>query len=349
MQLELIIPTIYNFLVPAMFIGFIFAFVARILIYLSVKSEQRFVIEFEHRVESFLLSDKRTNVGKFHQIADKILRQTHYEFYVLKAKRRLRRFDYPISIYERVFGITNGSQRLIDDTLKQTQYLGRSNNPDFERIAKSVFASNPFFSRFVGLFSKSVVDDMLYIFPSVLIICGILGTFIGIIAGLPELRSIDPSNYGGMSTVLNGFLDHMSYAMSTSVVGMLLSLAMTLLNSAMSSYSTYLDLIDRYKNSLSFIWEECLYRTTSGVSPIRSGNMNHTPPPSIPGSSARSDDHQYDDSSKAEDFDEVSEYNEFENAYDQEGGSNYSSNLPPLPESVSGDFETIRPSKFKLD
>ena len=39
---------------------------------------------------------------------------------------------------------------------------------------------------------------------------------------------------------------------------MILSLAMTLCNTVLSPYSTYVDVIDIYKNSLNFIWKECV-------------------------------------------------------------------------------------------
>lgn len=248
-------------MMPFMVLGFLFAIFARTIIFITVKCEWKFAVEFEHRVEKYLIDDKRNGNPEFHDITKKILDKTHYEFYVLKAKRRMRRFDYPVTFFERVFGIVKASERVIEDTLKQTQYIKSQNEPDFDRVAKYVFGTNPFYNRFMGFVPQNMVDDLLNVFPGLLIICGILGTFVGIVGGIPELGQMDVTDVQSTNTMLNGFLTNMSFAMSTSILGMLLSLIVTIFNTALSSYGTYIEVIDIYKNALNFLWKETHHAT----------------------------------------------------------------------------------------
>ena len=256
---DTLVWVIYNFMMPIMLVSFGIAVFARIVIYVTVKCEWRFAVEFEHRVEKFIIDDGREQRPDFHDITQDLLNKTHYEFYLLKAERRMRRFDYPVTYFERVFGIVKASERIIEDTLKQTQYVIKSDeDPDFDRVAKYVFGTNPYYNKFMGVIPKNIMDDLLSIFPGLLIICGILGTFVGIVAGIPELGKMDVTDMSSTSTMLSHFLKNMAFAMTTSILGMILSLAMTLCNTVLSPYSTYVDVIDIYKNSLNFIWKECV-------------------------------------------------------------------------------------------
>lgn len=254
---ETLVNLIYHFMVPTMLTLFVVAVIARVIIYVTVRSEWRFTVEFEHRVESFLLDEGRPMKASFQELTKELLDKTHYEYYLLKAKRQRRRFDYPVTLFERVFAIVKASERIIEDTIKQTKYVKMNDEPDFDRMAKYIFASNPYYNRFLGMLSKNIVDDLLNLLPGLLIIFGILGTFVGIVGGIPDLRLLDVTNVESTSVMLNAFLDNMSFAMTTSILGMSLSLVMTVVNASFSPYATYVELIDIYKNSLSFVWKEC--------------------------------------------------------------------------------------------
>ena len=256
---EYLVQGVYDLMMPFMLVAFAIGVVARVVIYITVKCEWRFAVEFEHRVEKFIIDESRMKQPDFHIITQDLLNKTHYEFYLLKAERRMRRFDCPVTYFERVFGIVKASERIIEDTLKQTQYVTKSeDDPDFDRVAKYVFGTNPYYNRFLGVIPKNIIDDTLNIFPGLLIICGILGTFVGIVGGIPELGKMDVTDVESTSTMLSLFLNNMAFAMTTSILGMFLSLVMTLLNTTLSPYATYVDVIDIYKNSLNFIWKECV-------------------------------------------------------------------------------------------
>lgn len=249
----------FNAIVPLMIGAFIFGVMARIIIYLTVKSEWKFASEFEHRVEKMIIDESKKHNQDFHDLTGELLERTHFELYLLKAQRRARRMDYPVTMYERLFGIIQASKRIVEDTLKQTQYVKHQENPDFDRVARFVFATNPYFNKFLGVVPKTIIDDVVNVIPGLLIICGILGTFVGIVTGIPELKMMDVTDIKATGAMLDHFLMSMSFAMTSSILGMVLSLILTLVNTAMSPYALYVDVIDIYKNSLSFIWQDCIH------------------------------------------------------------------------------------------
>jgi hypothetical protein len=92
--------------------------------------------------------------------------------------------------------------------------------------------------------------------PSLFIIGGIFGTFLGISKGLPALKAMDPGNIVAAQATLENFLESMTLAMYSSVVGIFLSVCFTLLNAFMSFNSMYLSLVDRFTQSLELLWKE---------------------------------------------------------------------------------------------
>lgn len=246
---------IYNFSIVAMILMFSMAVFARIMMFIAVKCEWKFVVEFEHRVEKFLIDEHKDNALDFHSTAKELLNKTHYEFYELKAQRRLRRFDYSVSIFERKFGILKAAEKVIEDTLKQVLYIKNQKDPDFSRIARYVFGNSPYYNKLMGFFTRNIMDDLLKFFPIMLIVCGILGTFVSLMAGLPEIGLVNNANLE--NNFLNDFINMVTWAMTTTILGLCLSLLMRLFNIFFAPDGILVDIIEIYKNSLSFIWEEC--------------------------------------------------------------------------------------------
>jgi hypothetical protein len=57
---------------------------------------------------------------------------------------------------------------------------------------------------------------------------------------------------------LEGFLNSMAYAMSSSVIGISLSVLMTVVNTAFSCHVKFVNLVDDFKDGLKFIWNESI-------------------------------------------------------------------------------------------
>jgi hypothetical protein len=93
--------------------------------------------------------------------------------------------------------------------------------------------------------------------PGLFIIGGILGTFIGMMTALPQLSGMDLSNAEQTKTIMDGFLAQMSHALVTSILGIVLSISMSLFNSVCDPEGLFVTIVDRYSSALNVVWTRC--------------------------------------------------------------------------------------------
>lgn len=246
-------------LILLMIIVFAVGVVLKLLMYFLVRSELNLAKAVEtrtHRYLDHLYEDIERSSG-FHGVVEAILRRTYDEVYVRRSKlRRKRKGDPEVAVLHRVFLVEDGAKSVIKDTLNQTKYHDRERVPDFKGIAKYVFMSNPYFTRLWGVVPVGTTNSVLSILPGLFIIGGIFGTFLGISRGLPALKTIDPGNVAAAQATLGNFLESMTFAMNSSVVGIFLSVCFTVLNSFLSLNSVYVRLVDKFTHSLELIWKD---------------------------------------------------------------------------------------------
>jgi len=246
-------------LMMIMIIVFIIGVILKLLMYYLLKAEHSFSSAVETRTHRYLnneYGESKTN-RKFHNLVEFILRKAFEESYIARKKQsRKRKGDPSTAVLSKMFLVEVGAQNLIGDTLKQTRYHDSGNPPDFKDIAKYVFRSNPYFNKLWGVIPIGVANNVFSILPSLFIIGGIFGTFLGISKGLPSLKAIDPGNIAAAQATLESFLESMTFAMYSSVVGIFLSVCFTILNTFLSYNNVYLNLVDKYTQSLGLIWKE---------------------------------------------------------------------------------------------
>ena len=245
-------------LMPILIFVFFIGAILKFLMYYLLKSEYNFSSAFETRTHRFLNKeypeDKKLN--KFNEVVGFILNKTFDESYTARKLFRKRKEDSRVVALNRMFLIETGAKSLIDDTLKQTKYHDSGREPDFESISKYAFNSNPYFNKLWGFIPIGLMNNVFSRLPSLFIIGGIFGTFLGISKGLPALKAMDPGNIAVAQATLENFLESMTLAMYSSVVGIFLSVCFTLMNTFMSFNSMYLSLIDRFTQSLELLWKE---------------------------------------------------------------------------------------------
>jgi hypothetical protein len=162
-----------------------------------------------------------------------------------------------MSLTDRVFLVEEGVARLVSDTLKQTRYLKRENQEvKMVELTKSVFDTNPFFNRLLGAFPVSLLNELINILPGLFIIGGIFGTFLGIAKGLPELRDMDLQKIEETKRIMGMFLEGISMAMIKSILGIFLSVSMSLINTVLAPEGIFYNLINRYSAALDTLWNE---------------------------------------------------------------------------------------------
>jgi hypothetical protein len=245
-----------DLLLPLMTAAFIVAALTRALIYHTVKRELWFVREFEKRVNTEFEEGKLPKPMSFFRFTKKIMEKTFYECFELRSKYMRRKPDHVMSLTDRLFLVEGGSARIVGDSLRRLRTLKfRAETPEeLHRIAKAVFSQNPAFSKILAIVPIKAVNDVINILPGMFVIGGIFGTFLGIMKGLPALSGMNLEDMDATKKVMDGFLFVVAHSMSTSAMGIILCVSMTMFNTLMSPEDVFSNVVNRFTHSLEDIW-----------------------------------------------------------------------------------------------
>ncbi len=245
-------------LLPTLVVLFFVGTFFRILVYYTVKRNEWFAREFEKRMNKFIEADRPTDKHSFYVTVKRLLERTYYELFEVRAIMRRRKLDYVMAPGDRLFLIQAGSAFLVKDTLRQIRFLRYGGErPRFVEISKTVFQNNPCFNRVFGILPAAPVNDALNVLPSIFIIGGIFGTFMGIMKALPELGGMDLANAEATKLTMGAFLTRLSFSMATSIVGIFLSVVMTLINTFLNPERIFMEVVNRFEYSMEFLWQRC--------------------------------------------------------------------------------------------
>ncbi len=262
--INLVVEHAIDYLMPILLIAFVIAAVMRLLITVTIQRQKRFVKEFCKRVHQDIMNNPEPHGSYYHHVK-RALTRTYFETFELRQRFKRRNEDHIMTVGDRMFLIQDGIIRLIDDFLQHVRYLRKGDSqPDFQEISNSVFASNPIFNRVMGIFSLSRTNDVLNILPSIFIVAGIFGTFLGIMKALPELTAMDITNAEASKVVIDSFLIKISFALSTSILGIVLSIIMSFMNALLSPTSTYVEIVDAFTSAAEILWNKSENNDSTG-------------------------------------------------------------------------------------
>lgn len=245
-------------IMPIMFAVFGIAILLRALIYYTIQREDTFAAEFEKRVNRFLAEDEHKGSRSFFLLSKTLLEKTYYEMFEVRSIMKRRRLDHIMGPGDRIFLVQQGMAYLVRDTLKEIKFMKYDgNHPHLLESIKSVFANNPCFTRILGVLPMGAFNDMLNIVPGLFIVGGIFGTFLGIMQALPELGAMDIRNPESTKLVMDTFLAKIAFSMSTSTVGIMLSVVMTVYNNFLSPERLFVKIVDRFERNLFRLWSRC--------------------------------------------------------------------------------------------
>jgi hypothetical protein len=247
-------------LMPVMVVGFFVAIAMRVLIWMTVKREAWFAKAFEKRTYEYLLKKKKTKAkySSYYVTTKMLLEKTYYELFIMRSILKRRNPDIIMDKSDRIFLVQQGCARLVKDTLKHIRFYrydqGRPNTFD---SSVQIFEKNPQFNAVFGYLPVGTFNEVLNLLPGVFIVCGIFGTFLGIMQALPELGAMDIADIDKTKQVMDQFLVKMSYSMVTSILGIILNLTLTFLNAFMNPNKVFVDIVERYNNALDTLWSSC--------------------------------------------------------------------------------------------
>lgn len=245
----------------------------RTMIYYTVRRHEWFAREFEKRVNLFIDSEVpgQTADASFYVLAKKNLERTYYEVFEVRDRMKRRRPDGIMALSDRIFLVRQGCAWLVKDILKQVKFLKwREENPKLLNITKATFQHNPCFNNVFGILPMTGLNDLISILPGLFVVAGILGTFIGIAGGLSELGSMNLQDVENTKNVMDRFLHEISYAMGTSIAGIIFSLMSHIVNVILSPERSYVSMIDRFESALDLLW----YRSDHNKFPEQEGSFD---------------------------------------------------------------------------
>jgi len=276
--LQIIIRNFINYLPYGMAVVFCTAVAFRWAIYYTVRRHDWFAKQFELRVHKYLDTDAaKTNKNvSFYALTKKLLEKTFYETFAMRDRKASERLDHVMSVNDRVFLVKQGCAWMVKDILKQLKFLKWSKEtPKLQTITRSTLQHNPCFNKVFGIFPMGAVNDLVTILPGLFVVAGILGTFLGIKGGLLQLGSLDISDVEGSKNIMDSFLHEIGFAMASSIVGIAFSLALHLINTAMSPERVMHSLVDRFESAMDLVW----YRSENNELPenLTAFNENRDP------------------------------------------------------------------------
>lgn len=243
-----------DLLMPAMAVFFVVSITLRVLVWYTVKREDWFAKEFSKRVKKFMDARHEKADQSFYVVCKRLLEITYYEVFEIRSIMKRRNPDAIMTVTDRVFLVQQGSARLVTDTLKQVKYLKWGERPKFLEISNTVLRNNPCFNKVFGIIPVSTFNDFLNTVPGLFIVGGIFGTFLGIMKALPELGGMNLSDVEGSKLIMDNFLLKISFSMSTSIIGIILSVTMSLANTFFSCEKVYMDTVERLENEFDTLW-----------------------------------------------------------------------------------------------
>jgi hypothetical protein len=106
----------------------------------------------------------------------------------------------------------------------------------------------------LNFFPVAPISRLNDVLPTVFVVLGIFGTFIGISMALPEIAEMDFGNLEGAGDTLKTFVLKVTFAMKTSIAGILFSLIMTFLNTLAPVRGTREKTFKKVANCFENIW-----------------------------------------------------------------------------------------------
>jgi hypothetical protein len=244
------------YLIGFMFLLFFAGMALKALIYYTVRRQEWFSQEFDKRVDHFIEEREPESSVSFYMIVKRLLEKTYYELFRVRYAMKRRKPDVLMTVTDRVFLVKQGAAFFVHDILKPLRHIkyNDSNHPKLLSTTKKAFARNPAFSKVLGLFPSSRLNDVVNILPGVFIILGVFGTFVGIMKALPLLGTMDLNDIDAANATMDKFLLKISFSMSTSLVGIVLSVIMSFFNAALAPEKVFVSAVDRMEAALDALW-----------------------------------------------------------------------------------------------
>lgn len=205
----------------------------------SSKREDAYFSSFTSEIEKIILLRKDKNLDQVEDV-DKYLADLLAEVEEKLPSRSLRSKGHNQKSQE---AEKLGAQNVVSlrEYVKgdQSLFLGIKNEstcfkskfpPNFNELSDRILEKDDNWNKLLNFFPIGPISRLIDILPGLFVVFGIFGTFIGISMALPKIAQMDFNNLEASGEILTSFVLSVTYAMKTSIAGILFSVVMTLLN-----------------------------------------------------------------------------------------------------------------------
>lgn len=126
--------------------------------------------------------------------------------------------------------------------------------PNFEQLTDRIMSEDENWSKILGVVPIDGVTRLLDVLPTLFIIFGVFGTFVGISLALPEIAKIDFTNLENSGETLSQFVINVTFAMKSSVAGIFYSIILTLLNTFFPVEASRARTFEKVENMMQLLW-----------------------------------------------------------------------------------------------
>lgn len=258
-MIEIVLSFFGNFLIEMMTAMLITALFLRWVSFRHSKKDEAYFSHFTRELSSTIEEDKAkgekheeidsylTNIlGRVNQkLPERNLRRD------LKARgHRSQREGEHYSLREYV-----GSKHGMIVSIQTESNVFNSNvPPDFSQLTERVMNDDEHWSKIFGFIPIDGIVRMLDVLPTLFIVFGVFGTFIGISQALPEIANIDFNNLEDSGQTLSMFVINVTFAMKTSIAGIFFSIILTMLNTIFPIDATRERTFEKVETSLQTLW-----------------------------------------------------------------------------------------------
>jgi len=240
-MVELLLSFFGNYLIEFMTVLLIGALTFRYSAYRQSKVNEAYFSKFTREIEANVDNDKAKRVAVddvedyLADILGRVNRALPSDSVRFSAKGSRAERDLLIGrdakeSEQSLRDYVGGSQGLIASIQSESSVFNVDSPPDFSELTYRIMEDDKNWTKLHGKIPIDGVSRMIDVLPSLFIVFGVFGTFIGISMALPEIAKIDFSDLENSGATLTTFVLNVTYAMKTSIAGIFFSLVLTFLN-----------------------------------------------------------------------------------------------------------------------
>ncbi|MCP4911942.1 MAG: hypothetical protein GY909_02395 [Oligoflexia bacterium] len=223
-----------EFMTSMLVVGLFFRFVG----YRSSKVEDNYFSTFTSEIEKILMKHKEDDyqvqdVDKYlnnmlEDVKDKLPTRSVRNKMSEKHKEKAQEIGAQNVVSLRDY--VKGDHSLFLGVKAEVASFKSKYPPNFNELTDRILEHDDNWNKLLGFFPFGPISRLIDILPGLFVVFGIFGTFIGISMALPQIAEIDFNNLEASGAILQNFVRSVTYAMKTSIAGIMFSLVTTFLN-----------------------------------------------------------------------------------------------------------------------